>query len=152
MPLGVITPAAPPARLQELLAEVAAGTLDLAFVRDGKAVGVAIPPQHYELLDPALVVVDEITPGFVMLAPASYEQIKPGLDDLRTILTGEEWGDEDYTSLAEWVDWMLSLDAAVEEYHRDPSTARSWEEFEQELIADGLLEPDWRDEGDSGAE
>lgn len=140
MPLGVITPATPPARLTELLAEVTANKLDLVFVRDGKAVGVAIPPQYHELMVPTLVTVDEITPEFIMLTPASYERIKSGLDSVRTFLTGEDWHDEDYTSLSAWVDWMLHLDAAVDAYRRDPSQLIPYEELEQELVADGLLE------------
>jgi prevent-host-death family protein len=50
---------------------------------------------------------------------------------------------EDFVALQEELDDLRAAkraDAALEEYLRDPSTARPWEEIRNELIAEGKLD------------
>jgi prevent-host-death family protein len=50
---------------------------------------------------------------------------------------------EDWLALQDELDDLRAArraDVLIEEYLRDPSTARPWAEFRQELVAEGLLD------------
>jgi PHD/YefM family antitoxin component YafN of YafNO toxin-antitoxin module len=93
------------------------------------------------------MVVPEIVP--IAELPQRQDEILSKLAEQPIILTLHDRAAAVLVSPETWNQMVEDLEdlydtqdaaAAYEEYKRDPSTARPWEEIEAELIAEGLLD------------